>query len=334
MLLRCAVTAPQDPVAAFWQAWPSLREALNEALERRDFGDLPQRIGALTEAIHPRLEWELGPGQRATHAFALSAAGDMSLRHLTERWVRDAPTDDPVWEFHPARQPRPGFGLRLGDVELAADAMEAAFEVDPGTERVHVRVFHPAFAELDERGRGTGTFLMLDGLLGEDGVERWIGAVQPATSRPEGAQPFAELAAAVQALEAEATGERWALLEGQPDGVRTIVAVNRALKRVDHPLHTHRCELRVALEAPTAEGLPGADEDEVLGELEDRLRRDLGEHAAYLGRLTDGGARTFVLYAPPHGPAAAAVAAFCDGLERASATWEADPRWEFAAQFR
>ena len=56
--------------------------------------------------------------------------------------------------------------------------------------------------------RTTATFLALDGALGEDGVERWMGSVEAAADAPAGARPIAELRAATDALAKAATGEK------------------------------------------------------------------------------------------------------------------------------
>lgn len=325
-----------EGIAAFWARWPGLRPRLDDAIAQRDFGSLPDEISALVHAIDPHLEWELGPGQLgAQHAFTLSAAGNAALRHLTERWLSDAPQPDETWEFHPARQPRRGFGLELGGHRFAHEDVQVGFQVDESVERIHLALHHPAFAELDDNARTTVAFLTLDGWLGEDGVERWLGHIEVALTPPEGATTLDALGAAVTQLEARATGERWALLQGDVEGAPRVATINRALKAIDHPLKTMRAEVSVSLTQPRPDGFPTSEEADVLDALEDELVGALGERVAFLGRITGSGTRTIVFFAPESsGIPAELEAATQRWTYQATIEWTADPRWEFARRFQ
>ena len=52
-----------------------------------------------------------------------------------------------------------------------------------------VRLWHPRFAEVDEQTRMQAAFLYLDHLLGEDDVERWIGAIELLDAPADGRTP-------------------------------------------------------------------------------------------------------------------------------------------------
>lgn len=325
-----------EGISAFWERWPDLRPRLSDAIAKRDFGSLPDEISALVAAIDPHLEWELGPGQDgAQHAFTLSAAGNAALRHLTERWLSDAPLPDESWEFHPARQPRRGMGLELGGHRFAHEDVQVSFEVDESVERAHLALHHPAFAELDENTCTTVTFLTLDGWLGEDGVERWVGHIEVAIEPPAGATTLDALGAAVTQLEMRATGERWALLQGEDDGAPRVATINRALKAIDHPLKTMRCEVRVRLKDPRPDGFPTSAEADVLDAMEDDLVGTLGSRVAFLGRITGSGVRNIVFFAPESSGVPSEVeAATRSWTYDADIEWTPDPRWEFARRFQ
>jgi len=325
-----------DAIAAFWRAWPDLRRDLTAAIDARDpgaFGDLPQRINEFVNAIHERLEWELGPGHSAEHAMCVTAVGDPELRVLAERWVRAAPEVDETWEFHAARQPRRDLVLQIAGHDIDPADMRFEVELDEARERAHVGVFHPAFPEMEERLRGTITFLTLDGWFGEDGVERWLGGVEPLASEPADPKTVDELTKVVDGLAASATGERWALLRGEAAGVPLVATVNLALKRIDHLLATMRCELRLDVLSPG--GTPSKQEADELNAIEDELLAALPEHVAHLGRTTSGGVRTIVFYAPESSGAAAVTEALCARhLDRhARAEWSRDLRWEYVRRF-
>ena len=325
-----------EGIAAFWTRWPDLRPRLDDAIAKRDFGSLPDEISTLVHAIDPHLEWELGPGQDgAQHAFTLSAAGNAALRHLTERWLSEAPDADETWEFHPARQPRRGFALELGGLRFAHEDVLVGFQVDESTERVHLALHHPAFPSLDEDTRTTVAFLTLDGWLGEDGVERWLGHIEISTEKPEGATTLDALGAAVAELKTRATGERWALLQGGAAEGPQVATINRALKAIDHPLKTMRCEVRVRLTDPRPDGFPKSEEADVLDALEDELVPALGERIAFLGRITGSGIRTIVFFAAESSGVPAEVEALTGPWSyEVEIEWTRDPRWEFARHFR
>jgi hypothetical protein len=180
-----------DGIAGFWEWWPGVRGRIQAAIESDGFNDaLVAEIAAHVTAIHQDLDWELGPGGEARHAFCLSPKGDPVLRKVTERWLRTAPARDAVWEYHPARRGGhevSGARLKIGGFDLLLSDFSLAFEIDEMRELVSVECFHPAYPDMPDNLRGTATFLMLDDALGEDGVERWIGGIRPAAAAPEGA---------------------------------------------------------------------------------------------------------------------------------------------------
>lgn len=293
-------------IDAFWKRWPALREALNQAIEAKDYGDLPQTISELVAAIDSNLEWELGPGQRAQHAFTVTAAGNLALRHLAERWLRGAPAGDEVWEFHDARQPRRGWSLHYAGAELSPDECRLQLSTDLDVERIDIRLFHPAFASLDADQRIGATFLLLDGYLGEDGTSRWIGGIETATESP-GSATLEALGNAVNELRASATGVRWAVMTTD----QFVLRVNRAAKHIDHPAKTARCD--VVVQADRGDQL----EAELFGRETPML---------HIGSVTRGSERQVVLYAAESSSATAMVEEVARAFG-ARGAWSLDPSW-------
>lgn len=326
----------REAIAAFWQAWPTLQTGLEEAIAARDaaaYGDLPARISALVSAIDDRLQWELGPGERAAHCFTLSAAGDPELRVVAERWLASAPKDDPVFEHSAARKPRPGFAIQIEGHDVKPENVLVRVRTDDTRERIDVEVWHAAFAAMPENLRGTVTFLMLDGALGEDGVERWIGAVEPITSKPWGGVSLPKLVDEVEALRARATGDRWVVLKGEREGRPIFASVNRALKRIDHLLCSYRVELAIALRDVDDQGLPSKDELAAIAEGEDRLLESL-QDAVFAGTTTHAGRRTLVFYAMESSPMLARLETFArEAGWSAEVRIERDPTWQWSHDF-
>lgn len=323
-------------IAAFWTAWPTIQAGLVKAIDTGDvnaYGDLPKQISRLVEAIHEDLQWELGPGERAEHCFMMSAVGDPELRVLAERWLASAPKDDPVFEHVAARRARPGVSIAIQGHHVEPAEMLVRARTDDTRERIDVEVWHAAFTSMPEDLRGTVTFLMLDGALGEDDVERWIGAVEPISNKPWGGIPLPKLVDEVDALRARATGDRWVVLKGEREGRPIFASVNRALKRIDHLLCSYRVELAIALRDVDDQGLPSKDELAAIAEGEDRLLESL-QDAVFAGTTTHAGHRTLVFYAMESSPMLARLETFArEAGWSAEVRIERDPTWQWSHDF-
>jgi len=326
-----------EGIRAFWKWWETARDRVLNAIEvEHRFGDeVVQDISDHVAAIGD-LDWELGAGTTSRHAFYLSAKGSPEGRLLTELWRSMGPPPDEVWSYFPARQPRRGCVIEFDGVRLDPTEMRVAHEVEAARERVHGEFFHPAFAKLDENGRGVALFLLLDGELGEDGVERWLGGIELAEEEPEGAVPFAEFRAAVDELAARATGEQFAVFQGETgEGEAVFVTANLALKRIDHLLHTTHLAIDVAILDQDPHGLPTNADAEQLNAIEDSLADALGSHAVYFGRETKPGHRICHWYAPDDSPVRSIVERWAGAHadRNPQVLCERDPSWEFVKRY-
>jgi hypothetical protein len=322
-------------IDAFWQWWATANQAFAQAfsthgpLDQALLSEMSQRV----EAIDPALDWEFGPGSASEHHLCLSAKGDPVLRVLAERWVKRGPPPDKTWEYYASRQASPARALTLEIAGAALALDDLAFDVDEddSRERLHLRGHHPVFAKVDDESlRLRILFIGLDNLLGEDGVERWIGGVDAAVEPLAAPVPYKDLLARVERLAQRATGSRWAILKGEHDGMPIFVSTNRALKRVDHLLLDMHVTIDVPLLAPTPEGLTTRDEADTLNRIEDELCAALGEHAALIGRETGRGRRTIHLHVAEGGPARAVIDRWAARHpdRPVEVQTRMDPRWE------
>lgn len=321
-----------DAIGSFWAWWPSIQSRLEESIESGVTAPVVEEVTGRVQAIHPELAWELGRGVELPFAFCLSGEGNASLRRLAERWLERAAAADGRWEFHPARPPHDAnMRLEIFGAEVDLGTMEAAFEVDEASEHVDVLLWHAAFPQLDEQQRMSIGFLALDGLLGEDGVERWIGGIDATEVRPDGAQPMASLLAAVEDLAQRATGERFALMQGEDHEGRLVIAnLNMALKRIDHLPFDMHVTIVATMRAATDQGMPTPEESRALDVIEDELLSGLGDAAAYHGRITHAGTRSWHFFASEGSGAASAIETWAArhrdlGIE---VRWERDEAWE------
>lgn len=330
-----------DPIADFWSWWPTEAAAIAEGFRSKSglSKEVVDKISALVTAIEPSLDWEFGPGKKSEHHLCLSGKGDPALRVVAERWKRRAPKDDEVWEFYAARQGghAVGMSLEFGGHKLSFD--DLAFAVDPEDAReiVHLTAFHEAFASMpDAKMRMRVVFIALDNLLGEDGVERWVGRVELAETKPENALGLAALDTFVSEFAAKATGERWMVLKGTRDGAPIFLTTNAALKRVDHLLMDTHLSVTIAIDAPTEQGFPTNEEADALNAIEDALTEALAKDAVYIGRETTRGVRSLHFHVLESGPAAAIVERWRGRFPARSidVAFARDLRWDVLRRFR
>ena len=329
-----------DAIKKFWTWWPSIRPRIEAAIDGAGFDEpLVKEINDRVLAIRDGLDWELAPGTRAKHAFCLSAKGDPEGRLVTETWRARGPAADDMWEFHGARRSGPGrsqMALEIDGQSFKFHEFTDALEVDATRERVHGTYFHPAFARIDdEKLRFTATYLTLDGVLGEDEVERWLGVIETSRLAPANARPLTELLAAVEELRRTATGEQFAVCRGESEGLPAFAVVNLALKRVDHLLACMHGEIDIQILEQTAEALPTESESQHLDAMEGELVKALGPTVIFFGRETRRGHRVLHFFAPEDGGARSVVERWQKSHKgRAIDTsWKRDPTWDVQRRF-
>lgn len=339
---RAAQPDPETAIAGFWAWWAqegaaAVEAAITDGDPARESDHLSRQVAAM----HPGLDWELGPGSLSRHQLVVSAAGDPELRALARRWLRAAPAPSDAWEYADLRQPAADLGgqvlsvagrdLPFAEVVVTARRRGARFDVT---------VFHPVFAAVDDHTRLQLTFLALDAALGEADVETWIGEIVPAAHPPMDAFRVEHLRGLVTDLAAELTGDdgrpSWAILQGEGPQGPVLVTARSVLASVQAPdLDTH-VAVTVPFSERTEAGFPGGRSLEALRALEDHLVDRLGGGGQLLAHATQAGVRTLHFYVDGTGPGE-------DVLRTASAGWtegavsitaQPDPGWQAIAPFR
>lgn len=328
-----------DGIEEFWTWWATARPRIEAAISTNGFSNaLASEINDKVGGVAPDLDWELAPGKSSQHAFCLSPKGDPESRLVTEIWKARGPAADATWEFYGARQggaARSAMTMEIGGHEIKLDDFRVVFEVNELKERVDGRYYHPAFAAMAEQLRATTTYLVLDGMFGEDGVERWLGAIETQPDMAEEGVAMSELDVAVSKLSVRATGEQFAVLRGEVEGAPVFVMVNHALKRIDHLLACMHVTVDLKILEPTDAGLTTNEEAPQLDAAEDALVEALGHAAVYYGRETRRGRRVIHFFAPEDGPAAAAFKRWAAShpSRDIEIEWTRDPAWTVQQRF-
>jgi hypothetical protein len=281
-----------DATGDFWTWWAGGRDRVAQAIATGGFDNrLIEDISKAVRTIHPEMAWELQPGRTAQHAFCVSPEGNPELRQAALRWIATAPPADATWEYHPAKQASARLmGLEIGGSRFDLDETRTISSWDETRRRVDVRLWHPGFPAVPESVRQQVAFLFLDGLLGEEEVERWVGEIT-LLDAPTGGRTPDELKAEIERRRQEPGGDQtWVLGElARPNGEVEIVLADAALKRIDHPFADYHAEIVVLL---AGKGMPSDDEATVLNAEEETLLGLLDGVAVYAGRTTAPGRRT------------------------------------------
>jgi len=330
---RKSPVATEHPVTAFWSWWgregrsvdPRGQSALTDALTER------------VAAIHPDLRWHFGPGDAATHRLTVSAGGIAEVRPAAERWVRAAPAPGPTWEFRSSQQADPqalSQVLTIAGETLELEQTRFGLEVDDAAYRVHVQVHHPSFGAVPEQVRQQVTYLLLDWLVGEDEVERWVGQVDPVVQEPEHPTTGEAVRRAVADIAERSDPAEWAIGEWtDADGTPGLATFRPGLRWLDHPTCDVHHHLTLRYRARD-DGLP-ADVDALapLRAAEDELLALLGTTGVLVGHESSRGSRRFHVYLDGEDQNAAETLhrwAREHGLEARS---EPDPGWRSSRRF-
>ena len=287
-----------DPGAEFWKWWPGARDGIARAIVSGAFDDrIVNDITKHVHRVHSQMAWELQPGSQAGHAFCLSPEGNPELRQVALRWLERAPAPDATWEYHASKQPAKSLmTLMVAGGQFDLEEMRASTAWDEMRRLVDVRLWHPRFPEVPEGVRMQAAFLFLDHLLGEDGVERWIGAIE-LFEAPTGGRTPAELKAEVERHASEPIGDAtWVNGEvTRPDGTVELVIADVALKRIDHPFHDWWVWVQMLW---GADRYPTDAEAEQLNQEEDNFLERMGDRAILAARVTVPGSRTWHFVSP------------------------------------
>lgn len=297
-----APTGNLDAVPALWQWWTDRgRELAGQGEAPGSSEQLQDELTAHVEAVHPELQWEIGPGARAAASLAISAGGVLELRTLAERCVRAAPASDAEWEYLPARA-AVGDGwahgaLRMEGVgEMPLGLATVSLRIDDERSLVDVTLHHPAFPGLPEQDRLHLTFMLLDQILGEDDVMRWVGEVAASPTPAADALPADALVETTTAMAGRLEEDTWVLAEAQDGRYPVLFSARRPLRCVDHPLLDQHLLAQLPYAADRRTGFPGDDDLDALEKWEDDLMEQLGDRGRLLVRATSRGVRAFHLY--------------------------------------
>jgi len=309
-------------IEAFWDWWARHCDGIASAISAGTIASWVPEITSVVRAIDSGLLWEVAPASRATHALIVTAEGQAELFGVVDDWLTNAPSGDTTWEFHAGRPPGPLDTLVVEGLAFGLGNVRAQWTRDDGRERLDLELWHPAWINATPRALGLSSQLFLDRLLGEIDKERWIGSVETVDSAREGADPGA-LRAAVEMLADTATKQKWTTTQRRSlDGRATLLTMNEALKRIDHPRASWHLIVSVDRDPGTAQGPRSITADDVVAIMESL-------DATLAAVVADAQRSIFHFVVDPSLGAIAAALAWARRIRGAHVTATADPAWRF-----
>lgn len=188
MATSLSLVLSDEAISAFWRWFSDHHSDVERMLDRDDTAELSRQINAQIDRMSSQLAWEIGPGLVEPYMFVFPTSGGSEFKAAVGRIMEKAPRIE-KWEFHASRptrtfQPE----VQLPDRGLTFRSIDWHFAMRPSATsgRFDLQVFDDKLAGFDERTALTAVFILLDAVLGEDMVERWIDGIKvlPASSNP------------------------------------------------------------------------------------------------------------------------------------------------------
>lgn len=327
----------KDPIALFWQWWAEEGEVLLTTATRA--GDFDAYVAVMSQRVRAMargLEWETRAGTNSEHTLCVSSGGDPSLRPVAERWYRASPPAGPRWDFVPARRAQPDMldstiSYRGKTFDLRRTRVHAA--VARSGDSLLVSVHNPGFTGKwdDEYGL---CVLILEWLLGEDDVERWVRRIDCIVHDVVDSLPAAGLPARVAELAKHFPAPHFIRMTGTlGSGAPILVRALRPLRRIDHPQFDLHTAIRVSFGSDD-DGLPLPEPLAELRALEEDLVRSLGVRGLLVVAETSGGVRTLHFYSDSEDQNGRDVLdAAARGQRGISVKHSLDPAWKKVRDF-
>jgi hypothetical protein len=167
-------------IGDFWIWFTCNREKLLSLYRDEQFEELGHQVADELGKIDAGLSWEMGPGKKTANLLTISAEGNPKLCGLAALMIQLAP---PLrgWEFYSSRPPRPAPAIvRLPESGDSFETAQWQFvpveNADGG--RLDLLIVDDQLARSDRETALRAVSIYLDEMLGEDMVQKWIGAFE------------------------------------------------------------------------------------------------------------------------------------------------------------
>jgi hypothetical protein len=193
-----------DTIDAWWTAFAAQTNDLRELFKQRKEWDLPAWMHEHLGAISPDLMWEFGQAIHCEgHRLVITAEWRRHLRPLVKEILRRAPRLD-GWEFYPYRLAE-NFDLAEQTVEARTGGSIAKTFFRAEVNNVHkinLQYLAKNYKSGGDKQAFHDVFVATETLLGEEILDRWIGAIEvaPLDNGPDEPQGIRDLKYVVDGL--------------------------------------------------------------------------------------------------------------------------------------
>lgn len=330
---RSVAPVSVHPVTAFWEWW----SAEGCVLDPSTRSPLTDELAARVAAVHGDLAWHLSAGADSEHRLTVSGNGVPELRPVAARWLRAAPPTDETWEFRASQEADPRAltdTLTIAGHTVDLSATRFQIETHPETLRMDLGVYNPDFERLPAGAPLQVIFLVLDWLLGEDDVERWVAGVERVEDAAAAPSSAGDVTDAVASLRRGRDPEEWTLAGwDEESGLQGLALFRRGLRWVDHPTLDSHHLIHVSYSAQ-GNGLPAdTSELERLRAFESELATRLTGDGMLVAHETLAGRRTFHVYTDSEDQNAGDRLTAWAVSQRAEVEARHDPAWREVRRF-
>lgn len=169
-------------IDAWWKEFEAKTDEIESLFTRDAEWDLPEWMATHLQAVHPQLMWEYGPAVRGNgRRLVITPESARHVRPLTATLLERAPQIS-GWEF---------YGYRLQEDVVSAHAVVegrvnrdiSEYQVSAkrgSSQRIDLCFFSSSIADESDRIASHAAFLATESLLGEEVLDKWIGAIEVA----------------------------------------------------------------------------------------------------------------------------------------------------------
>lgn len=167
---------------AFWRGFSERTEDFAAVFRQESDFDLVQWMQEHLGAVDRRIMWEFGPALSGRgHRLVVTTEGAHELRPMVDALVARAPALGD-WEVYGYRMPDPPeLALQGVQARTGVDMSDAKVSVGIGEERtIELRVCSPKMSFGANDAVWNGGLVAIESLVGEETLDRWIGAIDVA----------------------------------------------------------------------------------------------------------------------------------------------------------
>jgi hypothetical protein len=166
-------------IDSWWNEFQEKSDQVQALFSRRSHWDLAAWMEAHLQAIDPRLMWEFGPAVHGSgHRLVITPESYHHLRPLVARILELAPAIE-GWESYEHRLPEDtASALLTVEGRTGGDIRDFKVRVERGEHhRIHLCYCSPFVSDANDQNAFNAAFVATETLLGEECLNKWIGAV-------------------------------------------------------------------------------------------------------------------------------------------------------------